>query len=287
MKRDERTQAYEEIRFEAVTRLCAGETPTQVAESLGVFRQRVYAWRAAYRAGGLDALRARKGKRGLPKLNDAQIRWIFSAVTTKKPSQFKLPFALWSKAQVRALILKKYSIELCVTTAAQLLSQLGLSGRKPPVRPREGDNPLVWNWWINEFLKIKAKAAAVSADIFFADESVVRSDLVDGIARPAKGAGGRKDVARACGPLSWLNMISATSRREEVYFMLVYSAVTPDVVVEFLKRLVHGRSRPVFLIVNGNPKYRSTKVRKYVASLRGQLCLITGLNLDEKTGGRP
>ncbi|MGC2461299.1 MAG: transposase, partial [Steroidobacteraceae bacterium] len=41
----------------------------------------------------------------------------------------------------------------------------------------------------------------------------------------------------------------------------------------FLKRLMHGQRRPVFLIVDGHPAHRAKLVKAYVESLEGKLRL--------------
>jgi hypothetical protein len=51
--------------------------------------------------------------------------------------------------------------------------------------------------------------------------------------------------------------------------------VTADVFIEFLKRLMQGSTRPIFLIVDGHPVHRSAKVRKFVEGLDGKLQLLS------------
>ena len=94
----------EEIRFEAVRRVQAGEAPTAVAREMGLYTNRIFIWLAAYRSGGWDALRSKRAM-GRPKRLDAKkIRWVYDTVTLKNPLQMKLPFALWTRAQIRSLI---------------------------------------------------------------------------------------------------------------------------------------------------------------------------------------
>ena len=50
--------------------------------------------------------------------------------------------------------------------------------------------------------------------------------------------------------------------------------VTADVFIEFLKRLMQGAMRPIFLVVDGHPLHRSAKVRKFVEGLDGKLRLF-------------
>jgi transposase len=68
-------------------------------------------------------------------------------------------------------------------------------------------------------------------------------------------------------------MISAISPRGALRFMVVKGGVGARVFISFLKRLMHGQRRPVFLIVDGHPAHRAKLVKSYVESLEGKLRL--------------
>ena len=71
-----------------------------------------------------------------------------------------------------------------------------------------------------------------------------------------------------------MNMISAVSPRGELRFMVVRGGVGAGVFIAFLKRLVQGSRRKIFLICDGHPAHRAKKVATFVASLKGQLRLF-------------
>ena len=71
-----------------------------------------------------------------------------------------------------------------------------------------------------------------------------------------------------------LNMISAISPRGALRFMVVKGGVGARVFIGFLKRLMHGQRRPVYLIVGGHPSHRAKAVKEYVDSLEGRLKLL-------------
>ena len=261
----------EEMRFEAVRRVQAGEAPTAVARDMGLYTNRIFIWLAAYRNGGWDALRSRKAMGRPKRLSGKQIRWIYDTVTTKNPLQFKLPFALWTRAQIRTLIAQRFSVTLSLVSVGRLLAQLGLSCQRPLFRAYQQDRSLVERWLKEEYPKIRARAKRENAEIFFEDESGVRSDFHSGTTWAPKG---QTPVVRATGQRFSLNMISAISARGELRFMVVRGGAGAGVFITFLKRLVHGQSRPIYLIVDGHPSHRAKKVKSYVESLQGKLRLF-------------
>lgn len=106
---------------------------------------------------------------------------------------------------------------------------------------------------------------------FFVDESGVRSDFHSGTTWAPKG---ETPVVRVTGQRFSLNMISAISPRGQLRFMVVRGGVNASVFVDFLKRLVHGQRRPIYLIVDGHPAHRAKKVKEYVEQLQGKLRLF-------------
>jgi len=116
----------EAIRFQAVKAVQAGQPPTAVARALGLYPARVFVWLAAYRAGGWDALRARKASGRPKRLTGSQLRWIYNTVTSKNPLQLQFPFALWTRAMIGTLIRRQYGIKLSAISVGRLLAQPGV-----------------------------------------------------------------------------------------------------------------------------------------------------------------
>jgi len=121
----------EEIRFAAVKAVQAGQSPSAVARAMGLYSNRIFVWLAAYRSGGWDALRSRKASGRPKRLTGAQLKWIYNTVTTRNPLQLRFPFALWTRAMIRALIRRKYGIKLSAVSVGRLLAQMGLTCQKP------------------------------------------------------------------------------------------------------------------------------------------------------------
>lgn len=261
----------EQIRIRAVQQVQHGESPELVIKALGFSRPCIYNWLAAYRAGGWDALKAGKISGRPKKLSGAQIRWIYQTVVEKSPVQLKFPFALWTRKMIQELIRRRYGIRLSLASVGRLLAHLGLSCQKPLFRAYQQKPALVKKWLESEYPKIQAMAKREGAEIFFEDESGVRSDFHAGTTWAPKG---KTPVIRVTGQRFSLNMISAVSPRGTMRFMVVRGGVGAKVFIRFLKRLVYGRRKPIYLVVDGHPSHRSKLVRTYIESLGGKLKLF-------------
>ncbi len=264
-------KTLEAIRIRAVQQVQSGQSPEVVIEALGFSRRCIYSWLAMYRAGGWDALKAKPIAGRPKKLGARQIKWLYNAVTMKNPLQFKLPFALWTRGQIRTLLYREYRIKLSLTSIGRLLAQLGLTCQKPLFRAWQQNPSLVQRWLEQEYPKIRSLAKRAGAEIFFEDESGVRSDFHSGTTWAPRG---KTPVVRVTGERFSLNMISAISPRGNLRFMVVRGGVGARIFIGFLKRLMQGRRRPIFLIVDGHPAHRAKIVRTYVEALGGKLRLF-------------
>jgi transposase len=265
-------KTLEEIRIRAVQQVQNGESPETVIRALGFSRACIYQWLAAYRAGGWDGLKAGKITGRPKKLTGNQMRWIYKTVTGKNPLQLDFPFALWTRGMISQLIYRKFGVKLSLSSVGRLLAQLGLSCQKPLFRAWQQDASRVEQWLKQEYPRIRAQAKREKAEIFFEDESGVRSDFHGGTTWAPQG---KTPVVRVTGQRFSLNMISAVSPKGSLRFMVVKGGVGAKVFITFLKRLMHGRRRPIFLIVDGHPAHRAKLVKSYVESTNGRLRLFS------------
>jgi transposase len=211
------------------------------------------------------------GPKPKPKLGGKALDWLYRTITLSDPQQFKFEFALWTRAMVRSLIRERFNVALSEVSVGRLLRKLGLSPQRPLIRAYQRDPELVSDWIKNEFPRIRAEAKAAGAEIFFADEAQVRSDYHSGTTWAPVG---QTPIVKATGARFKLNLISAISPKGQLRFMCTQGNVTADVFTDFLKRLIKGRDKPIFLVVDGHPVHRSAKVAKFVEKNKERLRLF-------------
>jgi len=250
-----------ELRKRGVSSVQDGQSPELVAKALGINRVTMYGWLALYRNGGWAALDARKRGGRKPKLDAKAIRWVYNIVTMKNPLQLKFTFALWTAKMVGQVIFQKFGVKLSKASVCRLLVQLGLTAQRPVWRAYQQRPEQVQKWLEEEYPRIRALARRKKALIFFGDEAGVRSDHHAGTTWAIKG---KTPVVSSTGARFGLNLISAVSAQGEFRFMTVKGRVGAAQFIEFIKRLIHGVDRMVFLIVDGHPAHKAKKVSRCV-----------------------
>ena len=264
-------KTLEAIRMRAVEQVQAGESPEAVIKALGFSRACIYQWLACYREGGWEALRAQPLAGRPRRLTGKQVRWIYRTVTMKSPLQLKFPFALWTRTMIVKLIHDRFGVRLSAVSVGRLLAQLGLTCQRPLYVAYEQNPSLVEQWLEKEYPRIRAEALKTGAEIYFGDESGVRSDGHAGTTWSPKG---QTPIVMATGQRFGLNLLSAVSPKGLLRFMVVKGRVGGEQVCEFLRRLMQRAKRPVFLILDGHPMHKSKLVRECEQSYGGKLKLF-------------
>lgn len=252
-------------------RVEAGESPEVVIAALGFHRSCIYRWLATYREGGLEGLVA-KAIPGRPrKLGGEQMQKLCRLLIEKNPLQLRFEFALWTRAMIREVIREEFGVSLSEVAVGRLLRKLGFSPQKPLYRAYQQSPEAVQRWLDDEYPAIRQLAVQEGAVIYFGDESGIRSDFHRGTTWAPVG---KTPVVETTGARFSLNLISAISAQGLFRFMTVAGKLNADQFIEFLRRLLHNRERPIFLIVDGHPTHRAVKVKQFVASTGGRLRLF-------------
>ena len=275
MKRDGRRMDHgtlEEIRKMAIERVREGERPSAVIASYGFHRSVIYRWMkaAAGRGKGLRALGARKGTGRPKKLNAAQERQVFRWIRGKNPMQYGFDFGLWTRQIVRELVHREFGVTLSLASIGGLLARLGLTPQKPLQRAYQRDPEAIERWQREAYPAIARRARREKADIYFWDESGFRADAVQGTTWGVKG---ETPVVQVPGQRQSISAASAVNVKGAFWFDTYKGALTGELFVELLEKLMYRRRKPLHLVLDGLPAHKKAVVRNYVASTEGKLTL--------------
>jgi transposase len=82
-------------------------------------------------------------------------------------------------------------------------------------------------------------------------------------------------VVATTGARHAMSLLSAITSKGRMRFMVkAVGGVNAEVFIEFLKRLLVGATRPIFLIVDRGPAHRAKSTQAFVESLGGRLRLF-------------
>lgn len=262
----------EAIRMRAVKRVVSGgQSPEKVAADLDINRRTIYTWLERFHYGGHDALRRKPRPGAKPKLTGDQMNQLFRMIVCHDPRQYQFPFALWTRALVRALILKQFNVALSEVSVGRLLRTLGMSPQRPLRRAIERDPLRVREWLREVFPSLRARAKRENALIFFGDEAGMRSDYQAGTTRAPVGV---TPVIARTGARFGLNMISAVNAQGLFRFMLHEGTANAEVFASFLDRLVEGMERKIILVLDQHRIHRAKVVTEKVRELDGRIEIV-------------
>ena len=266
-------EAQEDLRKRVVAAVFNGLSRSEAARVFQVSRQSVSAWCQKVKRKGVECLKAQKrGHEGHRLLNKRQEAWVKSRIEDKHPEQLKLPFVLWTREAIQALIQKKYGIFLALRTITDYLKRWGMTPQKPLKIAYQRDPKAVKTWVETTYPEIQARAKAENALIFWGDEMGLRSDHQAGRSFSPKG---KTPAIHSTGNRFGCNMISALSNLGQLAFSIFQGSFVVAVFVAFLERLVRfAKGRKVFLIVDGHPVHRAKTAQSWIADHSDQIELF-------------
>ncbi|HHI82393.1 MAG TPA: IS630 family transposase [Rhizobiales bacterium] len=253
------------VRKQAVALRKKGRTYSEIAEALGVHRNRVSEWCRAYEKNGAKALKV--GKSGRPKgagrsLTPAQEEVIQKKIIDKTPDQLKLDFALWTRRAVQQLIKQMFLIDMPVRTVGDYLRRWGFTPQKPLKIAYEQRPAEVKKWLDESYPAITERAKKEGATIHWGDETGMRSDCQHGRSYAPKG---QTPAIRLNVKRSSLNMISTVTNQGKVRFMIYEGTMTAQVLIKFLQQLIKGADGKIFLILDNLRVHHSRLVGEWLA----------------------
>jgi transposase len=256
------TQA--ELRRVAVGMVAAGGTRVEAAATVGVNRRFVGEWVAAVARSGEAALAG--GKRGrrpgeqkmLSLRQEARIKRL---IADRCPDQLKLPFALWTREAVAALIERETGLRLSRSTVSSYLRSWGFTAQRPMKRATERSEPAIRAWLERDYPAIAACAKAERCEIQWADETGLSNQANYGRSFAPKGQ--TPIIARPATRFSQ-SMISSVTNQGKLRFMIYDGALNAVIFLRFLHRLVKDARRKVFLIVDNLRVHRAKLVTAWV-----------------------
>ena len=249
------------MRMQAIKMSKAGITVAEIARFFEITQRAVFKWLAAFATGGQNALVAKEGGGRPPKVKPEQLAWIAKTVKDNTPNQLKFEFGLWTIKLITILIERQFGLSLSTPTVSNIMKQLGFSVQRPLYRAYEQDAVLVQKWLRTDYPELKRRAQERGAVIMYADEAGLRSDYHTGT---TWGKIGQTPIVKTTGKRFSIQMLSAVGVDNHFEFMLHEGGVNSEVFIKFLRQLLIGVSKPIFLIVDGSSIHKAKIVKEFL-----------------------
>jgi len=264
-------KAQEELRIRAVKQVESGASPEVVIDALGLHRSNIYRWMASYATGGEDALRSTPARGRSPKVSPQQAEKLCNILKDKTPLQLKFEFALWTRSMIQDLIKSEFGVILGKTQTGELLKKLGFTFQKPKYQADQQDPILVQKWCNEEYPNLVKRAKKEGSEIWFQDESGLRSDHHSGKTWAEKG---KRPTIESTGSRFRINLFSAVNSRGGLRFMITEKNGNTDTFITFMRRLLVGQKKKIILIVDGHQMHKSKKTNAFLERNKERIELV-------------
>jgi transposase len=257
--------ARHERRVQVIRLRKAGLGYEAIAAQTGLSKTGVFDICKRHEQGGAKALRDAIGGRKVGEfrvLTAEQERQVQQLIRDKTPDQIKLPYALWSRTAVAELIADRFGIQVPVRTMGTYLKRWGFTPQKPIQRAYEQSPAAVKHWMETDYPAIATRARKEGAEIHWGDETGLRSDDVRGRSFSPVG---ETPVIRVSSKRAGLSIISTVTNKGQMRWKIFDGALNSDILIDFLRRLIKGATRKVFLILDNLRVHHSKPVKEWLA----------------------
>ncbi|RLC17463.1 MAG: IS630 family transposase, partial [Deltaproteobacteria bacterium] len=258
------TAEKEAIRIRAIMMYKQNINQNEIALLLGVHKNSIYQWVKIFKEQGKKGLKeVKKGrKKGDGKLlSNVQEKEVQKMIVDKMPDQLKLPYALWTRKAIVDLIKRTYNIKVAIRTMGDYLNQWGFTPQKPKKKAYEQNDKAVKDWLQKDYPSIVKKAKSENAEIHWGDETGIRNTSQYGRSYAPKG---KTPVRKTMAKRISLNMISTVTNQGKVRFMTYEGTMNAQRFIVFLKRLIKGSSRKIYLILDNLKVHHSKLVKAWI-----------------------
>jgi transposase len=254
-------EALEERRRIIIRMKENGGSPTEIVAATGCSRQVIYPLWNKWKKSRNKEKSIEVKKCGRPfgygrTLTKAQEKELQKLLVDKYPDQMKLDFALWTREAVKLAIWEKYKIDMPIRTVGEYLRRWEYTPQKPVRYAYERDGEKVRLWLESDYPAIKRQAKREKGDIYWGDETTVKACDVRGRGYAPRG---ETPVVNRTEKKENVSMMSAITNQGKIYWKLHEGSINSETFKGFAERLVRGKRRKVFLILD-NAKTHHGKI---------------------------
>lgn len=243
-------------------------SPEVAADFLNISRSSIYDWIHKYREEGEDALETKKAP-GAPLVITLEMdQWLRKTILTSTPEAHGYDTVLWTLEIMVDVLKKQFGVWVSDSIVALHLHEMKLSSQVPCYQARQQDPQKVEDFINHKFSLIQRVAERMGADIAFEDEAGIGIRTRSG---RTWGEVNKTPVVTVNKQRGGYNVLSAITAAGELTFDIEEKSIDGKRYIEFLEKLLAGRTRPLIVIADNATFHRSKEVREFVRGHRHQI----------------
>ena len=249
-------------RIEVIRLRKTGLSHLAIGSATGLSRTGVFDICKRFAEDGMAGMRdapASTGGGAVRLLAPAQEALIRQWVSDNTPDQLSLPYPLWTRAAVARLIHRRLGIQLNARTFGTYLARWGFAPRKSSRHPGESSSAAARHWLREELPAIEVKAKAQDGEIWWGSDTPL---LHEGAGTP--GADREALAAHAARVPHPMSLTAAVSNKGQMRWRVHPGRLTPMELITFMRGLVKGGRRKVFLLLEGSRAQRTQSVQAWL-----------------------
>ena len=257
-------QAKFDKRLEVIELRHAGRSYVQIALQVGLSRTGVFDICKRHAAVGIGALRDAPGGRAIGDgrvLAPEQESRVRQEIIDSTPDQLAMPESLWNRATVGRLIERRLGIVLPIRTLGLYLRRWGFTSRRPTIRSFGAQSILLNHWLSERYPGIAAKSRTEGGEINWGSDSMLLAED----SRRSNAVAVQVAPSRARSGGLCISVISAVNNKGQLRWAVLKRPLDADNLVDFLRRLIRGASKKVFLIMDDLGVHDESLVDQWIA----------------------
>jgi transposase len=238
-----------------------------IAEALDVSEVTVSRWLARFRAGGLEALRARSRPGSPPKLTPEQKRLI-PEFLWHGAEAYSFRGEVWTCARIARVIEEEFGVHYHKSHVSRLLRELCWTPQVPIRRAIQRDEDTIRRWRVEVWPELQRKARRERRVLVFEDESGFY--LLPGLVR-TYGPKGQTPVIREKQTRDHLSVMGGMTPEGKVYTLVRQESLNGLHSIALLIHLQKVAGERLLVIWDGSPIHRRIAVKEFVAQSKGKI----------------
>jgi transposase len=266
-------EALQALRERVIAAVEGGMSKSQAARVFNLNRNTVNRWHKNYKEGGKASLVVQtRGRKPKPVLDEAQRKQLIDTITHKTPEQVNGVGYLWTRAEVASWAQRELGITCTVKRWGKILAEANLTPQVPARKSVKQNPHEVAEFVEKTFPEVQKQAQEEQAEVFFLDESGLRSDCTSGRSYAPRG---RTPTMPVSGKRFGVSFIAAVCAAGMMSYSVYTGRFNGKVMIEYLERLLAERAgKKVYVVLDNHPVHTSNAVKEWAEKNEQRIRLV-------------